>query len=343
MTIEWKVVGHSTNDSLVASGGVITEEAAQVRVAPTVPPAEWFTHAPAHDKAYPVSFDADGRVHGYVSKWGITHISFLNKDVYTPRSETNYAKFRTGRVLLDDGSQIATGRLTINAVHPKKMREAHNSVNAYYDDSGCAVADVTVFEDEIGIFVAGAVRPMMTPEKIRIARGSDWSPDWRMFRGNLEMVGALAVNLSGYIVDGLVASGGLPDDMTADDVWIPSSKEQYCEVDTNGELVCFIGAPFKSDEEVSAVADLAALEKRVLALEAKFAADETSEPADEEEVSPELADETSDLQASLQGAFEAFGVSVTVEEAIEEADSEPEEFSLEEALAAIEAELTPED
>lgn len=266
--IEWKIKNQVDDDVLVASGGAqLLEAPEEVRVAPTVPPAAWFTHSPENDEAYPVIFEADGRVHGYVSKWGITHISFLDKDVYTPRSQTNYAKFKTGRVLTDDGTQIPTGRLIINAVHPKRMREAHSSVNAYYDDSGCAVADVTVFEDEIGIFIAGAVRPMMTPEKIRVARGSDWSPDWRGFKGNLEMVGCLAVNVSGYIVDGLVASGAITDEVSAEDILLPGKT--YCEMGTDGEMVCFIGQGLKSSMAAETVSSAYSkeLEDRITALE----------------------------------------------------------------------------
>lgn len=265
MTITWQVKGQM-NEALVASGGAVASD--RTHNIPVIPPAAWFAHQPEFDEAYPVRFETDGRVHGFISVWGVTHISYLNKDVYTPKSKTNYSKFRTGSVVLDDGSTIATGRLTINTVHPKKRGEAMNKVTAYYDDSGCAVADVTVFENEIGIYVAGAARPSATDEELRIARGSDWSPDWRAFKGNYEMVSLLAVNLSGFIVDGLVASGGIADgeDVTSDDIVIPG--DTYCEVNADGELVCIIGDSFKPivEDENSASAP-SELEARLEALE----------------------------------------------------------------------------
>jgi hypothetical protein len=69
---------------------------------------------------------------------------------------------------------------------------------------------VALYENEWGIVAAGAMRSDVTPEQARRLRGSDISPDWRKVNGRLEVVGLLAVNVSGFIVEGLAASAGRP-------------------------------------------------------------------------------------------------------------------------------------
>jgi acetolactate synthase small subunit len=94
----------------------------------------------------------------------------------------------------------------MDTVHPD-LRMSASDAQAFYADTGCAVADVALYENEWGIVAAGAMRPGLSPEQVRRFRGSDVSPDWRMINGRLEVVGLLCVNVSGFIVQGLVASG----------------------------------------------------------------------------------------------------------------------------------------
>ena len=68
-----------------------------------------------------------------------------------------------------------------------------------------AVADVTVGEDEHGIWVAGALRPGTSPEVIRELRGAVLSGDWRDYEGNLELIGLLAVNVPGFPIPKVAA------------------------------------------------------------------------------------------------------------------------------------------
>lgn len=246
--IEWSVEPPATG--LIASGGTNLLETTQL----DHPPAAWFTSEPAHKFAYAVEFEADGRVHGYVSQWGLSHIGFLNRSVPTPRSDCGYAKFLTGAVLADDGTRFATGRLTIDTVHPKFSHVAQNETSAFYDHTGCAVADVTVSEDSVGIFVCGAIRPDVTGSQMRVVRGSDWSPDWRSFNHNLEMVAVLGCNLSGFVVDGLVASGGLTEDQS---YVMPGEFSVEFNAET-GDIESMFGAPIKPVNAVEA--RLAALE-----------------------------------------------------------------------------------
>lgn len=261
---------------LVASGAEapMMEKVSLVDGIPAIPPAAWFDHAPKHDFPYSIQFEADGQVHGYVSDWDTPHTGIHGQKVYAPHSEMDYAKYKTGGTLVDTGTIVPTGRLITNTVHPKKRALAVSPETSYYDESGACVADITVFEDEHGIYVAGATRPSVSEFQMRIARGSDWSPDWRKFNGNLEMVACLAVNFSGFVTDGLTASGAnimLVDGIeTAQDFVIPG--ESYCQINKDGEMECLIGSPLKA-AEVAPVASEAILE-RLAALEAYVASQE---------------------------------------------------------------------
>jgi hypothetical protein len=69
---------------------------------------------------------------------------------------------------------------------------------AHYDSTSAAVADVSVGEDEHGIWCAGWIRPGTSEEKVVALRASDVSGDWRTIGGKMEMIAALAVNSAGF-------------------------------------------------------------------------------------------------------------------------------------------------
>jgi hypothetical protein len=177
---------------------------------PVAPPAAWF--AKAHfDGPTPVKVGADGRISGHVADWKGCHISFLGRCVPPPRSPSGYRNFRTKQVLTAEGSMVATGSIYMDTVHPN-LRMKASDAQAFYAHTGCAIGDVAVYEDEWGIQIAGAVRPTAAPEAVRALRGSDLSPDWRQVNGSRDMVGLLAVNVSGFITpEAIVASAGEAD------------------------------------------------------------------------------------------------------------------------------------
>lgn len=177
---------------------------------PVDPPADWFDD-PGFGEFTALQISDDGRVFGHLCGWTDCHtdsayygVACLNP----PRSRTGYAYFRTGAVLCDDGTEIATGRLTLGGGHAAHSL-SYRGTAEHYDNAGAAVADVACGEDQWGIWLAGALRPDVTPEQIRAARGSSPSGDWRPIGAGLEMVAALCVNAPGYAVPrALVASGG---------------------------------------------------------------------------------------------------------------------------------------
>ena len=175
---------------------------------PTAPPEAWFQD-PQLTGPTALVVEDDGRVYGHVAVWGTCHIGQVGKCVEPPTSPSNYAYFRTGVLRTAEGTSVAVGHLTMGTGHAGP-RDSANAAAEHYDNTGTVFSDVAAGEDAHGIWVAGALRPGITAEQVRVARSAPISGDWRMIRGALELVGALAVNVPGFPVprpQGLLASG----------------------------------------------------------------------------------------------------------------------------------------
>lgn len=175
---------------------------------PTAPPEAWFKD-PNLTGPTALVVEDDGRVYGHIAAWGTCHIGQIGKCVEPPTSPSNYAYFRTGALQTAEGTSVAVGHLTMGTGHAGP-RDSANAAAEHYDNTGTVFADVAAGEDAYGIWVAGSLRPGITPEQVRVARSAPISGDWRTIRGSLELVGALAVNVPGFPVprpQGLLASG----------------------------------------------------------------------------------------------------------------------------------------
>mgnify|MGYP001618446762 FL=1 len=111
---------------------------------------------------------------------------------------------------LSDGTEAAVGQITVGTSHaPLSMGAAPAA--QHYDHTGWAVADVVVGNDDVGIWVAGAVRPNADAMRVHELRAAGQvSGDWRRIGGQLRLVGLLAVNVPGFPVPKMrarVASG----------------------------------------------------------------------------------------------------------------------------------------
>lgn len=219
--------------ALVASAGQAVD-------VPANPPRAWFEPGKM-DSPEPFTVHADGRVYGLVARWGSCHIGFTDRCVNVPKTGSAYKHFRNKNVLTAEGELVATGPIFMDTVHPD-LRLRASDTQAFYADTGCAVADVALYENEFGIVAAGALRPGLTPEQVRRFRGSDVSPDWRQIKGRLEVVGLLSVNVSGFIVEGLVASGAT----------VPNPRGVWDSVD--GELTSLVAAGMVRQELTEAEA-----------------------------------------------------------------------------------------
>jgi len=177
--------GRFEDNSTTASGG------------PLAPPTEWFAD-PKLSGPTPLTVTADGRVYGHLAAWNVCHAGITNKCVMAPRSYTGYKYFLNGKVLTADGSQVRVGRLTVGTGHADPMM-GYIPAADHYDNTGTAVAITASGEDRYGIWVAGAVVPGVSEEKVAELRRSPLSGDWRRSpEGTLELVAALAVNTPGF-------------------------------------------------------------------------------------------------------------------------------------------------
>ena len=175
--------------------------------APVQPPRSWFND-PSLDKATPLTVTDDGKVFGHIAAWHVDHIG-LPRATKPPRSSSNYAYFRTGMLRTEEGDDVAVGQLTLAGGHAPLSAGAEAAVK-HYDDTASAIADVAAGEDAHGIWVAGALRPGVTPEQVRVLRASAPSGDWRPINGRLELVAVCQVNVPGFpVARAFVASGSV--------------------------------------------------------------------------------------------------------------------------------------
>lgn len=197
---------------------------------PVAPPTAWFAD-PALPGPTPLTVTDEGEVYGHLATWESCHISHSGNGVCVPppRSTTDYAHFHTGYLVTEEGDEVAVGRLTMGTGHADTRRKLSvQEVLAHYDNTGTAAADIRVGEDRWGIWMHGALRPHMTPEKVRELRSSPASGDWRRvgLSTSMELVAALAVNVPGFGVlrpRGMI-SGGRQVALVASGV-VPSSVD----------------------------------------------------------------------------------------------------------------------
>lgn len=175
-----------------------------VAAAGSLPPREWFDD-PRLERPTPLTVTADGRVFGHIADFQGCHIGQTEVCVTPPRSQTAYAYFLTGEVECADGARVRTGPLTVGTGHAS-LAHGHAATAAHYDNTGHAVADVTVGEDQFGPWCAGAIRPSASPEQVQALRASAPSGDWRRIGGNLELVAVLMVNTPGFPIPRAVAA-----------------------------------------------------------------------------------------------------------------------------------------
>lgn len=202
-------------------------------VAPVEPPRAWFDRGERDGYDRRIFVTDEGRVFGYVAPWGVCHIGYPGKCVPAPRSATSYSLFHLGSVKTTEGDIIPTGVITVDTGHEMNLHTGVAATVAHYDNTGTAVADVAVGEDDYGIWFSGALRPDATPEQVRKLRGSKISGDWRPWGVDRELVAALAVNVPGLPVTGrpaveqLVASAGA----LIASFWLPSPRAVPPELD----------------------------------------------------------------------------------------------------------------
>jgi hypothetical protein len=184
-------------DAIDAAFAAAAEEDTMDTPTMLAPPLEWFQN-PGFDAPTPLTITSDGRVLGHLASWDTCHVGISGECVTPPKSNTNYAHFRTGEVETREGELVAVGQITMDTGHAGKDDGPQVAV-AHYDDTGTGVADVSVGEDDHGIWVAGAMRPGVSEQQMYALKATGaLSGDWRRIGGTLELVAALAVNVPGF-------------------------------------------------------------------------------------------------------------------------------------------------
>lgn len=185
------------------ASAVVRERSAAVQ-APVTPPADWFVNP---DLSVPtgITVSPEGRVYGHAALWGTCHIGQAGMCV-TPPQEDAHPYFMTGAVATDGGGMANVGQITVGTGHAG-INLGHRAASEHYDNTGTAVADVSVGNDAHGIWVAGSVRAYADPARIHELRAAGQvSGDWRNIGGKLRLVGLLAVNVPGFPVPKLRTS-----------------------------------------------------------------------------------------------------------------------------------------
>jgi len=178
------------------------------------PPSEWFTN-PGLSVPVGITVTDQGRVYGHAAQWGECHVGFDDICV-SPPYEDSHPHFMTGEVVCADGKTVAVGQITIGTGHAPLSYRASRAAE-HYDNTGVVVADVSVGNDDVGIWVAGAVRPHAEVARVHDLRASGRvSGDWRRIGGELRLVGLLGVNVAGFPLNtrARVASG-VPQSLVA--------------------------------------------------------------------------------------------------------------------------------
>lgn len=207
------------------------------------PERTWFAN-PELSVPTGITVTDEGRVYGHAAQWGECHIGYTDQCVTLPR-ENDHPYFMTGELLCADGTRVAVGQITVGTGHaPLTYRASHAA--EHYDNTGAAVADVTVGNDQFGIWIAGAIRASVAASRVHELRASGQvSGDWRRIGGQLRLVGLLAVNVPGFPVPrprarvasgsplSLVAAGRTT---VARDLILPTTADEPVVVATDDEL-----------------------------------------------------------------------------------------------------------
>lgn len=140
------------------------------------------------------------KVEGHIAQFGVCHRGVRASCIMAPRSQTNYAQFKTGSVMTADGGLVAVGKITMDTGHAD-IGLGYLPAAAHYDNTGTGVVIANVGEDAHGVWAAGVMLPGVDEAKVVEFRASPISGDWRLVGNSLELVAALAVNTPGFPIE----------------------------------------------------------------------------------------------------------------------------------------------
>ncbi len=154
---------------------VIIVAAAHTIVMPQVPPADWFLEPEMIDGGLTIT--DEGRVYGWLAPANVPYSGLVN-NFTVPMGNVNYSRWQNRVTVVDDGSRVMTGNLTMGCGHGDTHTTDHQAVRDHYDNSCSLFARLASGENAHGVWIAGALYPGVTGEQIARAMGLQCSGHW---------------------------------------------------------------------------------------------------------------------------------------------------------------------
>ncbi|MDX3067092.1 hypothetical protein PV518_33795, partial [Streptomyces sp. ND04-05B] len=147
-------------------GAELVASAWQVMQGENAMPAAWFRE-PTPEELPPGSGGVhivDGRAYGWVAQRGVPHAAHGRKVTIEKLAARglDLSHFLRARFVLDDGSEVRAGAMTMNVGHHRDGYECETSV-CQFDDTRTVAAVVTVGMNEGGMWFSGAAAPWLSP------------------------------------------------------------------------------------------------------------------------------------------------------------------------------------
>lgn len=189
---------------------------------PDVPPAHWFNE-PTDAMHGALTITDEGRIFGILAPSGVTHRSVKAQ---VPMGNVDYTRWMKSEIPVAGGGRVVAGVITGNCGHA--ATENYGTLanrKKHYDDSCSVFAYAKIGENrEKGyVWVAGGLRPGISPDQVSQFFGCSLSGDWQPHPdrpGVREFIAALAVPVPGFAMarkqasvkteDGVLVSSTIP-------------------------------------------------------------------------------------------------------------------------------------
>jgi hypothetical protein len=167
---------------------------------PDVPPAEWFNE-PTDAMHGALTITQEGRIFGILAPSGVTHRSVKAQ---VPMGNVDYTRWMKSEIPVAGGGRVVAGVITGNCGHA--ATEGYGTLanrKKHYDDSCSVFAYARIGENRQKgyVWVAGGLRPGISPDQVSQFFGCSLSGDWQPHPdrpGVREFIAALAVPVPGF-------------------------------------------------------------------------------------------------------------------------------------------------
>ncbi len=156
---------------------VILAAASHTFTLPKLAPANWFQEPTDVLIQGSLTVTDEGRVYGLIAPDNVPY-SGLQGNFTVPLGNVNYQDWMRGETVVEGGSRVVTGNITMGCGHGDDQTVDHGVVREHYDNSCSLFAKVAAGECAQGVWLAGALYPGVTAEQIERAMGLQCSGHW---------------------------------------------------------------------------------------------------------------------------------------------------------------------